>query len=1032
MSTLGPRTLVPALLFAAAATPLWSQTPPALDKYAAEPLVVEKAADVIVIKADGTGTRQQTIAIKIQTDAALRSLGVLNVGFASASEHVTFQYVRAHHKDGTITETPPSSVIEQPTAVTREAPFYSDQKEAQLPIKDLRVGDTLEWQYTVIRTRAEAPNQSWGAENLRESSAITLNESVELHAPKTLALTVWTNPTLNLKPKETTVGDEKVWLWEAQQLKPTAGPEAEAEAKAKKGKLLTEDEIKDNEQGKLPGIAWTTFHSWDEVGIWYRSLAAKRAVPDDEIRAKATELTTGLKTDDEKIRAIYGYVSTQIRYIGVAFGVGRFQPHEAADVLHNQYGDCKDKQTLLSALLSAVGIQSDAALIGAGIRFNDPVPSPASFNHLIGRVMLNGKPLWLDPTEEVAPPGMMYSALRDKEALVIPPSGPAKIVKTVADMPFTGEDTWTAVGKLNANGISESHIVTTWRGDEELVFRSALKSIPPSQYNEVSQRFAGSFGYGGTTSHAEFSRPDDTSKPLSIAFDYHREKGGDWPNLRIIPQMGPSGISTVNEKEPPVAPIDLGTTKTLHSHSEMTLPEGWTATLPEAIHERSRWATYDLTYSMDKGTLITDRKVVILERKVPASEWQTYNKFANAVSENYVLLHRKGMESTRKTPIDPQKEQRLQELRTEADAAWKAKDRDLLERIVKKMKAIDPDGDRVHAWQASVYEGKGKYKDAFDEDQKELDLYPDETDRYKSLVWIAERMRDKALTLDTLKKWNQADPSSTEAAMGLSSALLSNDEPTAAITVLEAAVKNTTDGSDENEQLRTQLGSAQLKAGQKKVGETTLAAIINTTQDAGLLNNAAYALSEADIALPLAEDASKRSVSKLSDASVGWTLDEDFSALRGKTNLEIAAWDTLAWIYYREKKLPEAYAWLAPAARNRSDKTITDHFAQVKEAMLAAKLTVPADPTEGKSSQQKRSLDLDGFTAPKGVYEYHLLVGKGHVERAKAVANDPPGASDAIKRLDLTSFFPAQSDAKLAFAGFVNCVSNKCTVVLVP
>ena len=77
----------------------------------------------------------------------------------------------------------------------------------------------------------------------------------------------------------------------------------------------------------------------------------QKALP--EIRAKAAELTKGKSYDLDKIQALYDYVATNFRYISLSFGVGRYQPHSAADVLHNQYGDCKDKHTLLASLLVA-------------------------------------------------------------------------------------------------------------------------------------------------------------------------------------------------------------------------------------------------------------------------------------------------------------------------------------------------------------------------------------------------------------------------------------------------------------------------------------------------------------------------------------------------------------------------------------------------------------------------------------------------------------------------------------------------------
>ena len=122
------------------------------------------------------------------------------------------------------------------------------------------------------------------------------------------------------------------------------------------------------------------------MGRWYGSLQQERIKPTPEIRAKAAELTKGASDDDAKLRAIYKYVSTEFRYIGIAFGIGRYQPHAAAEVLSNQYGDCKDKHTLFASLLDAVGIKAYPALISSSQEIDPDVPSPGQFDHVIGVV----------------------------------------------------------------------------------------------------------------------------------------------------------------------------------------------------------------------------------------------------------------------------------------------------------------------------------------------------------------------------------------------------------------------------------------------------------------------------------------------------------------------------------------------------------------------------------------------------------------------------------------------------------------------
>ena len=109
-----------------------------------------------------------------------------------------FQYARVRRPDGTVVETPVGDAQEVPAEVTRQAPFYSDLKEKQLPIRSLRVGDRLEWQARVVISKAEAPGQFWGQETMADNG-VTLEQSVELRVPKDKTVKVW-SPTL--KPVE--------------------------------------------------------------------------------------------------------------------------------------------------------------------------------------------------------------------------------------------------------------------------------------------------------------------------------------------------------------------------------------------------------------------------------------------------------------------------------------------------------------------------------------------------------------------------------------------------------------------------------------------------------------------------------------------------------------------------------------------------------------------------------------------------------------------------------------------------------------
>ncbi len=132
-----------------------------------------------------------------------------------------------------------------------------------------------------------------------------------------------------------------------------------------------------------PDVQLTTFVDWKQIASWYAKLQGERMTVDDRVRKQAEVVTKGATTPEEKARRLYDYVALNIRYVSISLGIGRYQPHAAVDVLENGYGDCKDKHTLLAAMLKAVGIQSYPVLIDSSRKLDSDEPSPAQFDHVI-------------------------------------------------------------------------------------------------------------------------------------------------------------------------------------------------------------------------------------------------------------------------------------------------------------------------------------------------------------------------------------------------------------------------------------------------------------------------------------------------------------------------------------------------------------------------------------------------------------------------------------------------------------------------
>jgi hypothetical protein len=122
----------------------------AVDQYADEAAVVEKDGVRYRYNTDGTGIRAETVAVKIQSGAALQMFQVLSLPYASGTQAIEIVYARVRKPDGTVIETPATDAQDQPAPTTQLAPMYSDVHLKQLPVRSLAIGDMLEVETTVI------------------------------------------------------------------------------------------------------------------------------------------------------------------------------------------------------------------------------------------------------------------------------------------------------------------------------------------------------------------------------------------------------------------------------------------------------------------------------------------------------------------------------------------------------------------------------------------------------------------------------------------------------------------------------------------------------------------------------------------------------------------------------------------------------------------------------------------------------------------------------------------------------------------
>src|SRR5215472_8502414 len=485
--------------------------------YSKESFVIEKMHSVYRFEADGTGRKETVARIRVQSEAGVQQWGQLQEGYNSANERVEIPYVRVLKTDGTVVTAGPDAVQDLSAPVEHEAPVYTDYRQKHITVPGLRPGEVLEYDLVTVVHTPLAAGQFW-ADYEFDKSNIELDETLDVDVPANRPLKLKCKP--GLDPKISEADGRRIYHWAGSHLE----RDDDSKDQDKKKKKHHPDE-------ERPDIQLTTFESWEQVGRWYATLEKDRRMPSPEVRTKADELTKGMTSEMDKIQALYDYVAKNFRYLSLSLGLGRYQPHAASDVLHDQYGDCKDKHTLLASLLEAEGLHANSVLINSARKLDPDVPSPSQFDHVITMLPMGKQEVWMDTTSEVAPFRLLAYTLRNKQALVIPPanlaSAPAPHLEdTPSDTPMPDSERSEIEGTINEIGKLEAHVSYEFRGDEELLLRSVFRRVPESNWQRVAENING--GLGGDVTHLIVSDPAATKEPFTLSYDVSKVNFLDW------------------------------------------------------------------------------------------------------------------------------------------------------------------------------------------------------------------------------------------------------------------------------------------------------------------------------------------------------------------------------------------------------------------------------------------------------------------------------------------------------------------------
>ncbi|WP_128911029.1 DUF3857 domain-containing transglutaminase family protein [Granulicella sibirica] len=411
-----------------------------------------------------------------------------------------------------------------------------------------------------------------------------------------------------------------------------------------------------------PGLTAPTTDSWRTIGEWYQQLSRDRLTPTPEIAAKAKELTAGKTDFYDKTEAIGEFVQRQIRYFVIEVGIGGYQPHPAADIFRNRYGDCKDKATLVSAMLSSVGIHSALMMVDTARGVVDPEAPSLMGNHMIAAIEIpeaynspslrsvvtakNGhRYLIFDPTWEMTPFGQLEHNLQggygvllegpDTQAIQLPILAPERnTVRRNATFELTPEGTLQGtVTEKRFGDVSERRRTVYTTGDAQ----------EQSRYldHALTQDLA-AFSVSDVKVADAMSLNKDFTLTYALSADHFARRMGSL--LMVRPRVLGSDAFPLDRK-PRHIPIDLRETMQNVDAYDIKLPPGYTIDeLPEPVKLDVGFASYESRSTLQGDTLHYTRTYTVRQVTLPPDlypDLQRLDGVIEADEQNSAVLTRK-------------------------------------------------------------------------------------------------------------------------------------------------------------------------------------------------------------------------------------------------------------------------------------------------------------------------------------------------------------------------------------------------------
>ena len=553
---------------------------------------------------------QIILALSSQTD--VESYRTRAIQYSPQTQELEIKRARVYHANGST-----SDADDEGDSAVGDASIaaYYDVRTRALRFRDLSIGDVVELEYTLTPVSHENPYGRYFAELVPFGGPLSCDlQRYIVRAPNGMNLS--SGQHLLAAPQIRKGSNETTYIWEGRGL-----PSLVREPKSPSW----------SEQGAYVHIS--NFQNWEELGHWYAELIKPQFKLSPELENVVSQLVARHPNKLDRVAEIDELVLKSTRYVAQEFGVYGFKPYPVAQTYARRFGDCKDKASLIVALLRAAGIDAQIALVRTQ-RLGQILAQPASaavFDHAI--VYVPEFDLWLDGTAEFAQLRELPVADQGALALTVDLDGNAILRHTPRS---TAEDNYsrrTINAQLDADGTIHFSGATYVRGEDAPELRRQLE-VREAKLGYVRDRLAQVLP---AVEIHDVEAPIGSNEAVSLSFsgDLSVYRGhhaatlpSSWMERNYVAALAPSITRTQD--------LLLEAPWTTEEEIHVQLPGGAkVSALPADKIVVTEFGQAELRYRVDGREIVILSTVKFLQTRIAGSRFPAFRAFAADLEKDF-------------------------------------------------------------------------------------------------------------------------------------------------------------------------------------------------------------------------------------------------------------------------------------------------------------------------------------------------------------------------------------------------------------